>query len=348
MRVGVVTDHVPFIRGGAEILLEDLVEALARCGHEVAVVRLPWKWHPSDAILRSIAVARLIDLSSELDVPAELIIGLKFPAYLLPHSRKVVWLVHQHRSVYDLWWNVFGLSQAPEGQSIAEAVIRADRSAMTEARRRFAISANVARRLQDSLGLAAEVLRPPVRREELYRCHSFEPYLFFPSRISPLKRHSLVLRALRLTEHPVELHIAGAPDHLGMIRALEREVAELDLEDRVRWLGHLEEPELRRRYSRCRAVVFPPFDEDYGYVALEALLSGKPVITCTDSGGVVDTLGDSGAGWIVEPSPRALAAAMDEAWEDHQVCRSRGEVGPHRYRELCPGWEAIVESLLCA
>ena len=40
-------------------------------------------------------------------------------------------------------------------------------------------------------------------------------------------------------------------------------------------------------------VIFPPLDEDYGYVTLEAMLAAKPVITCTDSGGPLEFVGAS-------------------------------------------------------
>ena len=42
----------------------------------------------------------------------------------------------------------------------------------------------------------------------------------------------------------------------------------------------------------CLAVLYPPVDEDYGYVTLEGMLSSKPVVTCTDSGGPLEFIAD--------------------------------------------------------
>jgi glycosyltransferase involved in cell wall biosynthesis len=73
--------------------------------------------------------------------------------------------------------------------------------------------------------------------------------------------------------------------------------------------------------------VFPPLDEDYGYVTLEAMLSAKPVITCTDSGGPLEFVRDKETGLIAEQTPESLAAAMDELWKDQARAKAWGENG---------------------
>ena len=78
---------------------------------------------------------------------------------------------------------------------------------------------------------------------------------------------------------------------------MQRLVAERGLADRVSLPGRLDEPQLLEHLARCRAVVFPPYDEDYGFVTVEAFASAKPVITCTDSGGPTELV-----------QPRRLAA----------------------------------------
>ena len=68
-------------------------------------------------------------------------------------------------------------------------------------------------------------------------------------------------------------------------------------------------------------MLYPPFDEDFGYVTLEAFLARKPVITCTDSGGPTEFVVDGVNGCVCEPSPEAIAAAID------QLARERGARG---------------------
>ena len=62
----------------------------------------------------------------------------------------------------------------------------------------------------------------------------------------------------------------------------------LGVSKKVKWLGFITEQEKIDLYAKARAVVYPPADEDYGYVTLEAMLSSKPVITCSDSGGTLE------------------------------------------------------------
>ena len=50
-------------------------------------------------------------------------------------------------------------------------------------------------------------------------------------------------------------------------------------------------------YANALAVVYAPIDEDYGYVTLQAFLAGKPVITSSDSGGVLEWVEDGVTGW---------------------------------------------------
>jgi len=70
------------------------------------------------------------------------------------------------------------------------------------------------------------------------------------------------------------------------------------LSDRVRLIGLISQEELLAFYANCLAVFFGPFEEDYGYITLEAMLSAKPVITCNDSGGPLEFIThESGGPW---------------------------------------------------
>jgi hypothetical protein len=98
MRIVIATVHAPFERGGAEILVEDLLCAIAGRGHDVEIVTIPWQWYPSDHLLFHMAACRLFDLTHSLGRAIDLFIGVKFPAYLIPHPNKVLWVIHQQRS----------------------------------------------------------------------------------------------------------------------------------------------------------------------------------------------------------------------------------------------------------
>ncbi len=93
-------------------------------------------------------------------------------------------------------------------------------------------------------------------------------------------------------------------------------------------------------------MLVPPLDEDYGYVTLEAMLSARAVITCTDSGGPLEFVEHGRNGLVCEPSPAALADAMDSCGADRARARALGEQGRDRYRELGLSWEQVVQCLL--
>ena len=144
MRVAIVTVQVPFVRGGAELLAEGLRAAIQDSGHQAEIVQIPFKWYPPAAIPAQILACRLLDLTESMGTAVDRVIGLKFPAYLVPHPNKVLWLLHQHRSAYDLWEGHWGdLYGQPGGQEAMEAIRAADARLMPEARRIHTISRTV-------------------------------------------------------------------------------------------------------------------------------------------------------------------------------------------------------------
>jgi glycosyltransferase involved in cell wall biosynthesis len=91
--------------------------------------------------------------------------------------------------------------------------------------------------------------------------------------------------------------------------------------------------------------VFPPVDEDYGYVTLEAMLASKPVITCSDSGGPLEFVRDGETGLVAEPTAAALAAAMDRVWASRAVAARWGEAGRELYDRQGISWARVVSTL---
>jgi hypothetical protein len=198
MRVVIATVQVPFIRGGAEILAEGLRDAFRAHGHEAEIVTVPFKWYPPERILDHMLACRLLDLTEVAGTPVDRIIGLKFPAYLIPHPNRVLWLLHQHRQAYDLWENSAfgGLIGAPNGAQVRDAIYQADRRLIPEAKAIYTIAANVSRRLQYYCAVDSRPLYHPPKNADKFYCAKAEDYLFFPSRLWHTKRQALVLEAL--------------------------------------------------------------------------------------------------------------------------------------------------------
>jgi glycosyltransferase involved in cell wall biosynthesis len=347
MRVVIATVQVPFVRGGAEMLADGLMNALRAEGHTAEIAAIPFKWYPPERILDHMLACRLLDLTESAGAPIDRLIGLKFPAYLIPHPNKVLWLLHQHRTAYELWDHPLGdLIHAPNGLHIRDAIHRADRRFIAEARAIFTNSANVSRRLKQYCGITSTPLYHPPQHAEQFYCAAAEDYFFCPSRLTPLKRQTLVLEALAHTRQPVHVRFAGAADHPAYAEELRGRSAILGVQGRVDWLGQVTEVEMRAHYAHALGIIFPPIDEDYGYVTLEAMLAAKPVITCTDSGGPLEFVRPGETGLIVEPTPEALAAAMDALWDDRQRAKRMGEAGRDHYQGLGISWRKVVQELL--
>lgn len=348
MRILIATTQVPFIRGGAEAHAEGLRDALVREGHEAEIVAVPFKWYPAEKILDHMLACRLLDVTEFAGTPVDLLIGLRFPAYLIPHPNKVVWILHQHRTAYELWDHPLGdLIYEPDGQLVRDAIHAADRNILAEAKALYANSGNVARRLKQYCGLDSQPLyHPPPHAEEFYSAETLGDYLFFPSRLCRPKRQSLVLEALAHTRAPVRVRFAGTPDYPAYSNELQSLARKLKVQGRVEWLGGISEDEKRRQYAEARGVLYPPVDEDYGYVTLEAMLAAKPVITCTDSGGPLEFVAHDETGFVADPTAESLAAAMDELWKEPEQTRSLGTLGRARYEAIGISWTNVVRKLV--
>jgi glycosyltransferase involved in cell wall biosynthesis len=347
MRVLIATAQVPFMRGGAEILAEGLRSALIAHGHEAELVAFPFKWYPPESIVPQMLACRLMDLIESDGVKSDLLIGLKFPAYLIPHPRKVLWLLHQHRPAYDLWDHALGdLADHSRGKEVRGAIWQADRQAFDEASKIFTISRNVSRRLKDYCAVDSTPLYHPPLGAELFSTAEAKDYIFYPSRFAAAKRQLLVLEALAHARNPVRIRFASSASNLPYTEEMKKTIQRLGLERRVELLGDITEDEKRRQYAHALAVVYPPMDEDYGYVTLEAMLASKPVITCSDSGGPLEFIQHQETGLVAEPSPESLAAALDEVWGDRRKAKRIGESGRERLMSMSMTWSNVIERLL--
>jgi glycosyltransferase involved in cell wall biosynthesis len=348
MRIAICHPHTPFMRGGGEMHTERLAEALRQAGHEVDVVALPFKWYPPSELVYQMGLWRSIDLSEANGVEIDLVIALKFPAYLVRHERKIVWLIHQHRAAYELYEHPdYGdLARYEEGPDVRDMIWRADRVALKEAKRIYTNSENVRERLWRSLGVASESLyhRSPMC-DALLGAVPEEPgdFVLYPSRIEPLKRQSLAVEAMRHTRTPVRLVLVGTGPGEGHLR---REIERLDLSDRVELAGRVEEDRLVDLYGRALAAYYGPFDEDYGYVPLEAMAARRAVITTTDSGGPLELVEDGTTGLVVEPTPRAVAGALDRLYRERGEAARLGARGREVLEERVPEWPEVVTRLL--
>lgn len=335
---------MPFVRGGSEMLVESLTRELRGRGIETDVVQLPFKWYPSNAVLSHALAWRLLDLTEGQGRAVDLVVATKFPSYLVRHPNKVLWLFHQFRQAYDLEGGPYGgLAKSGEDRRVREAVRRMDDTAFKECRGIFTISGNVGRRLRVYKGVESTPLYPPPPLEGRYRCDGYGDFLLSAGRLEPIKRVDLLLRALAESKSRRCCVIAGdGPER----EALGKLANELGIAARVSFEGWVSEERLLELFATCQAVYYAPYDEDYGFVTLEAFRSRKPVLTATDSGGTLEWVSHGETGLVSVPEPGAIGAALDRLAEDVALCRRFGEAGWERAQGI--GWERVIEGLFSA
>jgi len=341
-RVIVCEAQVPFVSGGAEIQARELVNALRERGYEVERVAIPFKWYPKSEILAHAAAWRLLDLSESNGQSIDLVIATKFPTYFVRHPNKVTWLTHQYRGAYDLSGTPFGDFHHTEGDvGLKDRILRLDGEMLGECRRLYTIARNTATRLATFNGLQADVLYPPPRLASRLHAGPSRDYVLAVGRLETLKRPDLLVRAVPFFDSGFRLIVAGD----GPLRtALEETAQQLGINGRVEFAGRVDDATLVELYAGALGVVYAPYDEDYGYVTLEGFLSGKPVVTATDSGGTLEFVEDGVNGVVCEPTPEAIGAAVNTLINDRQRAARLGQAGFERARTIT--WTGVIDKLV--
>ncbi len=340
MRIAVCAPQVPFVRGGAEIFADKLVEELRARDHEAELVTIPFKWYPGTKVLSQAFLWRLADLEESNGAPIDLVVATKFPSYCVRHPNKRVWVLHQFRQAYELDRTDLGqFSEAPADRALRRSVHSLDRVALGEAKRLFATSRNVADRIERSTGLVAEVMPHPPQ-ELPYRNDGYGDFVLSVGRLDRAKRNDLLLEAAAL-DPSLRVVVTGEGPDRDRLEALARERG---LDGRAEFTGRIDEEELASLYARCLAVYYAPVDEDFGMVPYEAFLSGKPVLTTHDAGGPLEVVTDGTTGLVTAPEPAELARAAASLVADPDRARAYGEAGHAVAARVT--WDGCIDRLL--
>ena len=133
-------------------------------------------------------------------------------------------------------------------------------------------------------------------------------------------------------EDPLFLVIVGDGPHRV---TLEEQAKALRVEERVRFVGSVPNPEMANYYQAADAFLFPTLRrEGLPFVLLEAMASGLPVIA-SQIGGIPEALGDAGCGFLLPPGDiKALEARMLQFLEDPRSAKQMGEAAWERVKRL--------------
>lgn len=337
MDVLVCATQVPFMRGGLELMVENLVTAFGEAGHRAEAVLVPAAWDQG-RVLDAALAWRMVPLD------ADVVVAVNFPAYFARHPRKVLWLAHQHRAAYDGLgqpWSDLGLDDA--SLEAHRQLVDWDTRALGEAALRFTISGVVASRLQRYCGLSADVLyQPPPFADRLVpRASGPGSHILCNTRLEANKRPGLFLDAVASMRSEVPAILAGRGS---LATAMEASVERLGIGDRLTLAGFVADDDLVEFFRDALAVVYAPYDEDYGFVTLQAFLAGVPVVTTDDSGGVLEWVEHEVTGLVTDGTPAAMGAALDRLAGDPELAARLGAAGRQRVAGL--SWDHVVTTLL--
>lgn len=346
MKIAIATVQVPFITGGAELHAKMLKDELVKRGHQAEIVTIPFKWYPPETVVNCMMMGRMVDLSEVNGEKIDKVIALKFPAFYVKHEQKVLWLEHQHRQAYDLWGTPYGdIDKMEKGEALRKLIMESDRKYISEARHIYVIAENTARRLEKYNGIHSEVLyHPPLNYEKLF-CAEYGDFVFYASRIDPMKRQRVLAEAMKYTKTKVKAVIAGTGSERE-IEYIETLIKKNHLENKVQLTGFLSEEEKIAYYANCLGVYFGAYDEDYGYITLESFFSKKPIIVHQDAGGPLEFVQDGVNGHVAEEDPRKVAALIDAWYLDREAAKRMGERGYRLMQEKHIDWDYVVSKLL--
>ncbi len=321
-------------------MTKGLQKALMDHGHNTDIVRFPFNFCSHRFISELMDYCIHQDFESFNGQVIDKVIALQFPAYYVQHPDKTLWLMHQHRTAYDLYDKA---KTCRETNALQKKIVAYDNREFAKFFRIFTMCRNISKRLYTFNTIKSTPLYHPPACEERFYCKESYDYIFFPSRLEMLKRQDLLIKAMSYTRSPVMAVIAGEG---GQKHHFYQLIEHLHLKNKVCLTGHVGEAEKYRLYARSLAVFFGPYDEDYGYITLEAMLSAKPVITCTDSGGPLEFVVDKETGFVVEPDPMQIAKKIDWLYDNRHKAKQMGEAGKQSYLKKNINWNTVVEQLL--
>lgn len=341
-KVAVLHAQVPFVRGGAELMVENLTLQLKKRGFDAEIISMPFKWYPNNVLLDACLAWRMADITESNGEKIDLVIATKAPTFLARHPNKVTWLMHQHRVAYDLRDNVpaGGFNVIPDGRRMMKLIREMDNIAIPESKAVYSISKTVTDRLKHYNGLDATTLYHPPALEGRYYCEKMEDYILSVGRLDPNKRVDIMIRALQHCDKQIKVMIAGRGAEMDRLQKL---AVELGVEKRVQFLGFVPDDDLLGLYANALGVCFTPIDEDYGYITLEAFLSKKPILTCHDSGGVLEFAKQNESAFITDTSPEEMGASFNRLYHNKKMAQEMGLAGYNTVKDI--SWDNVIDEL---
>ena len=375
MKIAIVAPSpTPFTMGGAEKLWFGIEEYLNKnTNHQCELIKIPTKegsfWDLIDAYYSFYN----LDLSH-----FDMVISGKYPAWMTPHHNHHIYMLHTLRGLYDSYNSTMELPQIENihiknimeymqrdnatiqtafdmifnlkkeknipqaffdfpAPFIKEIIHFLDKKAMQHIKKFSAISQTVANRKSYFPNLAkVKVIYPPSNLTDFQ--NSGYHYFFTASRLDAPKRIDMLIKAYQKADTNIPLKIAGTGAQYNHLKALIGEDKNIEL------LGFVSDIELKAYYANAYAIIFIPKEEDYGLITIEAMSSQKAVITCSDSGGVLEFVQHNKTGIIASPSIEELSRHISFISTNRELTIKMGENAQKSVSHI--QWENTINELI--
>jgi len=289
-------------------------------------------------------------------------IGVKGPAclqYLLPLRRLLVTekvdILHL-RSRLPAWIGYLACKSLPSGQRPHLVTtfhgfysVNAYSAVMTKGERVIAISNAVAAHIKARYDVAADriaviyrgfdeaAFNPETvtairmqRLKESWRIKDLKsPLIMLPGRLTHWKGHDVFLKSLAriISSQWLAVCVGDKNENPSHTEQLEKLIAELNLTDRVKFVGHCTDMPAALILADVVVSASSTEPEAFGRIAVEAQAMGKPVIASAH-GGSLETVLNRRTGWLVKPRDTvSLAEALREAISDDALRKKLGSEG---------------------
>lgn len=367
---------IPYTMGGAEKLWFGIYKYInENTNHQCELIKIPVNENSFWGLIDSYYDFFKLDLSY-----FDMVISGKYPAWMVNHHNHHLYMLHCLRGFYDcfhflnildeiktnndkvknivnqmssdslsirqLFELVYDLKNEKNiekelfdfpGAFIRKIVMYFDKKAMENIVSFSSISKTVASRKEYfPLNQKVNVIYPP---STLDKFHSLNyDYFFIVSRLDNAKRIDIILKAYLKSKSEIPLVIAGTGP-------LEEEFKELTKDDkRINFVGFLSDTELTKYYANAYSVIFVPYDEDYGLITIEAMMSNKPVITFNDSGGVLEFVENNKTGVVCKPNVNDLKRVFENISNNKDLILAMGKNAKEKVSDIT--WNNLIDNLL--
>jgi glycosyltransferase involved in cell wall biosynthesis len=356
MRIAIIEPYIEGI-GGAQRVIADYSKFLIKSGHDVEIFTQRFNPDTAYADFKKIKI-NLLRPANKIFIPFifmfrkfkgfDTIIANDWPSnFISLRNKNVVWICYSpKRDFYDLKdYYLDGVGIKKRISSFLKRAVfeKIDKISAKKMKIIFPISKTVQERTKKYYNLNGEIFYPGINFNE-YKTGNYENYILSIARFVKPKRIELIIEAMKkIRNKNLKLYVIGSGPN-------KKEIEKLcNKSKNVKFLGEINDKELKELYSNCLAVVYIPKEEDWGLVPLEAAASEKPTIGVNE-GGLRETITNNKTGFLIkEITSKKLAEKIDELAYNPKLAQKLG-IEAKKYcqrfdwKNILPNFEKRISS----